>query len=94
MIPKIEIKTDGVRAKILIDGTDISGCVKSYKIEQKAGEPATMEIDAFGLDMSIDAKVMPALPAPWTLYYEPKYKEDYDGELSNAEPSPQEPSQE
>lgn len=97
MIPKIEIKVDGVHAQFLIDGTDISNCITRYKIEQKAGCPATLEINGWGIDLDFGAKVMPMLPEPWQLYYEPKYKDDYEDdteESSNTESSPQDPSQE
>lgn len=68
-IPHIAIKIDGVDTKILIDGKELEG-VRSYCLSQDTiTRVPILKIDLLAMDLSIDTKLIPALPEPYQPYY-------------------------
>lgn len=73
-IPHIEIKIDGVDTKILIDGKELEG-VRSFGLVQDSKIPVPiLHINLLAMDLSINAKTLPALPEPYQSLYVPKIK--------------------
>lgn len=68
-IPHIEIKIDGIVPKILIDGKELKG-VRSYCLSQNViTRVPILKIDLLAMNLSIDTKLIPALPEPYQPYY-------------------------
>ena len=66
--PKILIKTDGIRAKVYVDGKELHG-VKAYKFTHNAVEGPTLHLSMVGTDVTLEALVIPALPEIYRNFY-------------------------
>lgn len=72
--PQIVIKTDGImNTKVLVDGKELEGVAgirfsQSYK--ENAGLPM-LQIDLKATNVTLDAKMLPALPEPFRNQYLP-----------------------
>lgn len=68
-VPHIEIKIDGLNTKILIDGKELKG-IRSYCLSQDSIKKVPiLKIELLAMDLSIDTKLIPALPEPYQPYY-------------------------
>ena len=59
--PKIEIKTDGTKTVVKINGEKINK-VRGVLFKQEPGDVPVVQIDILAVYMTIDADVIPALP--------------------------------
>ncbi|NBI10264.1 hypothetical protein D1641_09610 [Colidextribacter sp. OB.20] len=68
---KIEIKTEGVKGKVLVDGKEMPG-VRSYSVHHDAGSIPMVRLDLIGTDLFIDGNgFIPALPEVFKSFYRP-----------------------
>ncbi len=68
-VPHIEIKIDGRNTKIFIDGKELKG-IRSYCLSQNSETKLPiLQINLLAMDLSIDTKMIPALPEPYSPYY-------------------------
>lgn len=56
---KIEIKTEGIKSKILLDGMDISNVVTKYEFVHEGGRLPQMQVTLLSTDMSISSTCSP-----------------------------------
>lgn len=54
--PKIEIKTDGIKGHIIIDGIDMSNVVRGYTLVHRAGEVPTLSVELLATDLVMDGE--------------------------------------
>lgn len=72
--PQVTITTDGItNTKVLVDGKELEGVTgvrfsQSYK--ENAGLPV-LQIDLKATNVTLDAKMLPALPEPFCNHYLP-----------------------
>lgn len=78
---KVHIETDGFKAKIVVNGTDISDLVSGYTVYHGAGNVPEIHITVPMLELDFQTDMMPVLPEPWCYWYEPKH---YDGSSGNS----------
>lgn len=75
--PEILIQTDGItKTKVIIDGKELEGVTgvrfsQSYK--ENSGLPI-LQIDMKATNVTLDAKMLPALPEPFSHYFVPVNK--------------------
>lgn len=70
-MPKIEIKTEGIKGRILVDEKEVPG-VRGYSIIHTAGSIPIVQLDLMGADLSIDGDgFIPALPEIFKEFYRP-----------------------
>ena len=69
--PKIEIKTDGIKTVVKINGEEINK-VRGVLFKQEPGDVPIVQIDILAVDMTIDADMIPALPDVFKPFYELK----------------------
>lgn len=71
--PKVMIKTDGTRTEVFVDGKELKG-VTGIRFRQdyreKSGLPI-LQIDLKATNVTLDAKMLPALPEPFSRFYIP-----------------------
>lgn len=65
---KINIQTEGVHARIIVDGHEIKG-VRGYSISHNAEGIPIIQLSLFGTDMTFDSDMVPALPEPFSGFY-------------------------
>lgn len=75
--PKIEIKTDGTKTVVTINGEEINK-VRGVLFKQEPGDVPVVQIDILAIDMTIDADVIPALPDVFKPFYKPITEEEPD----------------
>lgn len=70
--PHILIKTDGIRkTKVFVDGKeleDVTGVRFSQSYKENGGLPM-LQIDMKATNVTLDAKMLPALPEPFCNHY-------------------------
>lgn len=75
--PEILIQTDGItKTKVIIDGKELEGVTgvrfsQSYK--ENSGLPI-LQIDMKATNVTLDAKMLPALPEPFSHHFVPVNK--------------------
>lgn len=77
--PKIELKTEGFKTTILIDGKEISGA-RTVHFSHEAGKVASLTITLTAIDLNFDGNIIPDLPYPFTEFYERKKEPSEDGD--------------
>lgn len=75
MIPHIEIKTDGCRTDVFVNGEKLEGVSRVSFVQDKIKEPI-LQIDMLAMDMTINAVMLPALPEVFRKWYELKEPSD------------------
>lgn len=73
--PKIEVKTNGISASILIDGEEFADKVLSVSFEHDAGGLPVLSLNIPATDLSLSGEFIPALPAPFDRWYSRKQKD-------------------
>jgi hypothetical protein len=69
--PKIVIKTNGVKAEIIIDGKKLEG-VRGYKLVHDAPGLPQLQINLKATDVTVETEAIPILPAPYDSFYVPR----------------------
>lgn len=71
-LPRIEITTNGVVGTVIkVNGVKVDG-VRSFKVEQNAGEIPALKMELIATDLTLDGVALPILPDVLSNYYEPK----------------------
>ena len=71
-IPKIQIKQDGIRTLVYMDGKQIHG-VRGIYFERTAGNDfPNLMLDIIAADMELDCVSIPELPEVFKPFYERK----------------------
>lgn len=70
---KVEIKQDGCRTHIILDGKDISRMVQrfSFGMDATKNETPVLKLDVIATDLSVDSACIPALPDIFKPYCKP-----------------------
>lgn len=68
-VPHIEIKIDGIKPTILIDGKELEG-IRSYCLSQDfETKVPILKIELLAMELSMDTNTLPILPEPYQPYY-------------------------
>lgn len=81
MIPRIEIKTKGINAQVLVNGEELQN-VRSIRFSQNAGELPIVSVDYVAADLYLDGEFVPALPHPFEEWYQHKEAPPCEGEAN------------
>lgn len=71
MIPKIEIRTNGVTSDVFIDGAKINN-VRAVRFSHNGGDIPLMSLEFVAADLYLDGEFVPALPKPFDKWYKAK----------------------
>lgn len=84
-LPEIVIKTTGgCRAEIFIDGKELNG-VCGYSLIHRAGELPQLQLDMAATSVTVEAKMLPALPSPYNSFYVSKQLLEEKGIIKEGE---------
>lgn len=72
MKAEIEIKLDGARASLIVNGTDISNKVRKYTLTHEAGNLAILTVEMNAINVSVAGGVISEVPEPWKDFYVPR----------------------
>lgn len=53
-MPKVEIKSDGIRTQLLVDGVDISGITSAFALSQKAQNVPVLTLEIPCAEVTVD----------------------------------------
>ena len=66
--PNIVIKTNGINAKLFLDGKEIP-CVRGYTIKHDAANLPVLQISLLATDVTLEGDMLPALPEAYRDFY-------------------------
>lgn len=75
-VPKIQIKTDGCKASVLLDGKDISSGITEINFSLDASHIPTINFKFLATNMEIDTELVPELPECLEPFYKLKTEDD------------------
>lgn len=70
---KIQIKQEGSKTYIILDGKDISNMVRAFSFEKDASKKGlpVLKLDVISTDVSVDGACIPELPEIFKDFYKP-----------------------
>lgn len=72
MIPKIEIRQDGILTKVFMNGQQLYGIRGIHFDRTVDNDVPILKLDIIAADMTLDCRVIPKLPDIYEPFYEEK----------------------
>jgi len=69
----VQIETDGIRAKVIVDGEDITDHINEYALTHKAGELPVLTISFSVADVAVEGNASIEIPEKVRSFFK-KYK--------------------